>query len=103
MKQLMQYKLRDDTPVWVEVETDTREENWTKAGLKEIVIENTIKNFMPIANSIIDEIRTLGKPDDEIEVEFGLGFSSKANMFISDVSGNTNLKVKIRLGKKSQK
>lgn len=96
MKQLIEYKLKDETPFLIEVETGYHSR---LLGAEDVFFDNAIKKIKPIAKSIIDEIRTVGGPGDEIEVELGLGFCSNADIFIAQAGANASITLRITLNK----
>ncbi len=55
--------------------------------------EKAVATIQPAAQSILGQLRRLGDPPDEIQVEFGLDFHAEAGAFIAAASTGANFKV----------
>ena len=108
MKQLIEFPMEDEGgSIWVEVEGPEPEvgvepamrgitpaarggEYFAKA---EQTFQKAIARIKPAAQAIIDQLRGIASPPDQIGVEFGFKLSAKAGVVIASTDAEANFKV----------
>jgi hypothetical protein len=100
-KNLIEYRLKDSTEsILIEADSEFSHEKWEPAGgARELIIDNTIAKAVPTINNIIDIIRKIGNVNDEVEIEFGIGFNASSQVFIAQAGSDVNIAIRIKLAK----
>lgn len=103
-KRLVEFQLEDGNTVLMEVE-DTgasggptyRSANRPSAVVEkaQITYEEALDRVRPAAESIVERMRTLGHPPDEVEVQFGLKMSAEFGAFIASASAEVNYMIRL--------
>jgi hypothetical protein len=100
MTHLIEYDLEDGGSILVQVKEPLSEGRVVKAASAGEVIEKAEQTFeealdrvKPAAGAIINKLRELTDPPDEIEVEFGLTMNAKAGAFVASAGVEANYAV----------
>ena len=101
MKRLVEFPLDHGGNVVVEI--DEPPAGPTMRGLgkdRSSIVEQADKTFedataavTPAARSLIDRLRSIDNPPDEVGLEFGVALSAQTGAFIASVAGQANFKV----------
>ena len=99
---LVQFPLADGTFILVESADAGSQKPLTRgfAGdaiqTAKVTFEDVLERIKPAASVVIDKLRNLADPPDEIEVEFGLTLTAEAGALIakSSVEGNYTVTLK---------
>jgi hypothetical protein len=110
MNHLIEFPLEDGGTILVEVEQLAPEEGVVPATTPgEVVVkaaqtfEHALVKVKPAANAIINKLRGLSDPPDEIEVEFGLKLDAEAGAFVASVGAEANYKVTLNWKREKNK
>jgi len=102
MKQLVEFDLEEGGSIWVEV--DMPEASGMAPALRGTVdvaekagqtFEAALEKARPAAAAIIQKLRALHDPPDEVKVEFGLKMSATAGAVVAATSAEANYKVSL--------
>ena len=102
MKRLIEFTLKDGSSILVEmqdaeggglVRASRFSDEIEKARLS---FEEALENIRPAAGAIIEKIKTLSDPPDEVEVAFGLKLSAETGIVIAAGSLETNYTVTLK-------
>lgn len=99
MRRLIEFPLEDGSSVWVEVEEierpgmvpAVREEGVPERSQQ--TFEAALEKVRSFAGAIINKLRALSDPPDEVEVEFGLKLNAKAGAILAIASTEANYRV----------
>ncbi|RMH74545.1 MAG: hypothetical protein D6681_23015 [Calditrichaeota bacterium] len=98
MKRLVEFPLESGGTILVEVDVP-EEPGMVPAGRGEVMqraqqtIETAMEKIRPVAQAIIDKLRALHDPPDQVQVELGLKMSAEAGAIIAASSVEANFKV----------
>ncbi len=102
MRQLIEFPLEDGGSILVEIDAPEPKSGIVQAssGGKLVTkasdtFANAMKIVQPAASSIIEKLRDLGDPPDEISVEFGLKLTAEAGAYVASVGTEANYKVSL--------
>ena len=102
MTHLVEFPIEGGNSIFVEVEESTSEQIDDRIGIGDDLVEKAKQSFEqaiakiePVANAIINKVRNLNQPADEVEVKFGLKMSAELGAVIA--SGKTELNYEITL------
>jgi hypothetical protein len=112
MKRLTEFALEDGNTVLIEVE-DPFLEDTVPAARGEVAekaresFEHAVGKILPVAKSVVEQLRKLPSPGapNEIEVAFGFNMSAEASAIIATTSAAANFSVLLRwnnTGKEAQ-
>ena len=110
MKRLIEFPLEDGTTILVE--TDAPEEPGPVPAMRggpEMperagqTFEAALDKIRPAAQAIIQKLRALHDPPDEIEVEFGLKLNAQAGAFVAAAGTEANYKVTLTWKREEKK
>lgn len=97
MKRIVEFPLENGESVLVEVD-----EASDRIGLGDEIAEKAQKTFetalntvKPVANTIIDKVRSLNQPANEVEVKFGIKMTAGLGAVVA--SGNAEVNYEITL------
>jgi len=103
MKHLVEFPLEEGGSVMVEVETTDAEEGVVRVArpgelaVKAIqTFESALETIKPAAGLIIEKLKTLVNPPDEIVVEFGIKLNADAKAYIASAGAEANYKVSLK-------
>ena len=108
MKRLIQFPMEDGSYILVEVDQPETEDSLSRIGRADDLLQKTEQTFesaldrvKPIANTIINKLRSLNQPADEVEVKFGIKMSAEAGAIIASagVEGNYEITLKWKQNK----
>jgi len=109
MKQWIEFPLEDGGSVTVEVDVPERV-GMVRAGRGEEVpqraqqtFESALDKVRPAAQAIIQKLRALHDPPDEIGVEFGLKMNAEAGAVIAAAGVEANYKVTLKWKREEKK
>src|SRR5436305_7414448 len=100
MIQIIPVDLGDDTYVFVEVEP-SEIENAVDIGLPEVshgakeTFAAALDHVLPVADIIVQKLRSLSSHPEEVEVTFGVNVGAEANAFIASSTLNANFSVRL--------
>lgn len=110
-KRVLEFKLNDDTPVYVEVAQGAgydaeRVSRSDDGGTKSFIAAETrfteaIARVKPAAEFVLNAFREMNEPD-QIGLDFGIKFNAKAGAVIASVDSEATFKVSL-LWKKAGK
>lgn len=110
MKQLIEFPLEAGGYILVEVEVEESEfdsELIPATNPQEVIVkaekslEYALEKVKPAAESIINKLRGLSDPPDEVEVEFGIKLSAEAGAFVASAGIEANYKVTLNWKRKN--
>ncbi|WP_375498522.1 CU044_2847 family protein [uncultured Nostoc sp.] len=108
MKRLIQFPLEDGSYILVEVDKPESEDSIGRIGRQEDLLqkaeqtfETALEGIKPIANTIINKLRTLNQPANEVEVKFGIKMSAEAGAIIASASIEGNYEITLKWKQKS--
>jgi hypothetical protein len=101
MKRLVEFPLEDGGTLLVEVDEQPGGpvmrgrggDSSTLAERTDRTFEEATASVTPAARSLIDRLRAMDDPPDEIGVEFGIQLSAKTGAFIASVAAEANFRV----------
>jgi hypothetical protein len=100
MAKLMEFPLEDGTVVLIAVHEEQRETGRVAAGIAPRAVEKAGQSLERALDSIrpfllitAEKFKSAAESADEIQIEFGIGFSAKAQAFIASADTQTSLKV----------
>lgn len=103
MKRLIEFPLEDGTSILVEIDEPEPEGGVVRAARPGEVVARAQQTFSealdkvkPAASTIIQKLRGLSDPPDEIEVEFGLKLSAEAGAFVAAAGIDANYTVTLK-------
>ncbi|OGO39014.1 MAG: hypothetical protein A2W35_15230 [Chloroflexi bacterium RBG_16_57_11] len=109
MKRLVEFLLEDGSTMLVEVDEPEPEGGVVKAARPGELITRSQQTFdqalekvKPAASLVIQKLRALSDPPDEIDVEFGLKLSAESGAFIAAAGIEANYRVTLKWKKQSQ-
>ena len=101
MKRLVEFPLDQGGDVVVEI--DEPQAGPTVRGLgkdRSTIVEQADRTFedatavvTPAARSLIDQLRSIDNPPDEVGIEFGVALSAQTGAFIASIAAEANFKV----------
>ncbi|MFB2768544.1 CU044_2847 family protein [Pelatocladus sp. BLCC-F211] len=107
MKRLIQFPLEDGSYILVEVEQPESEDSIGRIGREEDILlkteqtfETALERVKPIANTIINKLRSLNQPADEVQVKFGIKMSAEAGAIIASASVEGNYEITLKWNQK---
>lgn len=99
MKRIVEFPLESGESILVEVDEPSSD----RIGLGDDIAEKAQKTFesalnsiKPVASAIINKVRTLNDPADEVEVKFGLKMMSKLGAVIASGKGEVNCEITLK-------
>jgi hypothetical protein len=110
MKRLIEFPMEDGTTILVEA--DVPEElgmapaargGSGKPEQAQQTFEAALDKIRPAAQTIIQKLRALHDPPDEIEVEFGLKLNAQAGAFLAAAGTEANYKVTLTWKREEKK
>ena len=106
MKKLLEFKTKDGDVFYIEVAEENSGGQFRGAGTDDStrgIIQNTaqtldkaLKPLKEISNSIISSVKEIINSPDEIGVELGLKFSSKAGIILTSLDSEANFKISLK-------
>lgn len=105
-KRLVEFTLEDGNTVLMEIDDagggsssgpTYRSANKPNAVVEkaQITYEQALDRVRPAAESIVERMRTLGNPPDEVEVQFGLKMSAEFGAFIATANAEVNYMIRL--------
>ncbi|HEX8230521.1 MAG TPA: CU044_2847 family protein [Chloroflexia bacterium] len=103
-KRLVEFELEDGNTVLMEVDDagpsggpTYRSANRTNAVVEkaQVTYEQALDRVRPAAESIVERMRSLGDPPDEVEVQFGLKMSAEFGAFIASANAEVNYVIRL--------
>lgn len=102
-KQLAEFSLSDGTKFLMEVEEPddgTLERVALPSGREVLKVhqkfEEALEKVKPVASTIINKLRDLNTPADEVEVKFGLKLTADAGAIFASVSGEVSYEITMK-------
>jgi Trypsin-co-occurring domain 1 len=103
MSQLAQFPLRDGGFLVVEVDaTQNSGARVMRGSASEAALaqasttfESALENVRIAADGILQQLRSLAQPPDEVAVEFGVKMSAESGAIIAKASGEANFKINL--------
>jgi hypothetical protein len=103
MAELAQFPLNGGGVLVVEVEAgDSSARRVMRGGNPEAVVatatasfESALQTVRAAAEGILDQLRSLAQPPDEVEVEFGVKMSAEAGAVIAKAATEANFKINL--------
>ena len=107
----MAKKMIEIDGILIEVSTNQNEIEMLSSSSNDVIekVDNSIINLKSVLlkaiSPIVDTYKELNKDMsiEKAEVEVGIGFSAKGNIFIASGEGNANLNIKLTLSAKDKK
>ncbi|HEY0069686.1 MAG TPA: CU044_2847 family protein [Chloroflexia bacterium] len=103
-KRLVEFQLDDGNTVLMEVDDagsssgpTYRSANRPNAVVEkaQVTYEQALDRVRPAAESIVERMRSLGEPPDEVEVQFGLKMSAEFGAFIASANAEVNYVIRL--------
>lgn len=101
MKQYIDFALDNGDVVRVEI-NEKEVHGVVKASRSKLpekaqeTFEQALTKLIPVTNTVIQKLRTVGEKPDELEVAFGFNLSAKAVIILSSASTSANFSVTLR-------
>lgn len=103
MRKILRYSSKSETPIFLDIsKLDSNDQIREAAYGEEIFIkveaefEDVLDGIKPITDAIMDKFSNLSLKPNEIEVEFGVRFNSKANIVITSGEVAANFKIVLK-------
>jgi hypothetical protein len=64
--------------------------------------EDALNGIKPVANAIINKVKSLNQPADEVEVKFGVKMSAELGAIIASGSGEVNYEITLKWDNKEE-
>jgi hypothetical protein len=103
MSPLAQFPLKDGGSLFVEVDGAERSPGRVMRGSAAAeaidkasdTFESALENVRSAAEGILEQLRSLAQPPDEVAVEFGVKMSAETGAIIAKASGEANFKINL--------
>jgi hypothetical protein len=104
MKRVVEFKLDDDSPVFVEIEDSEGSygtQRVSRGGRNDGIEESdnrfteAVARVRPAAELVLQSFREMNTPD-EIGLDFGIKFSAKAGAILASVDSEATFKVSLK-------
>ncbi|MEB3340181.1 CU044_2847 family protein [Okeania sp.] len=102
MKQIVEFPLEDGDFILIEVDAPPQPVD-DRIGVTDDVIRKANKSFdsamekiKPVANTIIEKVRSMNQPADEIEVKFGIKLSAEMGAVIASGEAEVNYEITLK-------
>mgnify|MGYP001796274817 CR=1 FL=1 len=101
MKQIVRFALQDEQTVLAEIDAPDDD---GRVGLHpteiiedaKLTFDQALENVKPMATKIIEKLRTLNHPADEVEVKFGIKLTAEAGAIIATAGGEVNYEITLK-------
>ncbi len=109
MKYLVEFPMESGDTILVEIEGEEPEGMVEAAAPGEVIrnvqqtFEEALGKIRPVAQAVINKLKGLSEPPDEIEVEFGLKLDAKAGTILASASAEANIAVSMTWRRPSSK
>ena len=99
-KKIVQYKLKDGTPINIEVIDENNEFQRVSRSGNDVIeaagtFEEALAYIAPAAQCVVDTFKDLNTPQ-EIGLEFNLKFSAKAGVIFASMCSEASFKVSLK-------
>ncbi|MEP0884635.1 hypothetical protein NDI49_24100 [Trichocoleus sp. ST-U3] len=98
MKRIVEFPLESGDSILVEVD-----ESSDRIGLGDEIVEKAQKTFesalnaiKPVANTVINKVRSLNEPADEVQVKFGIKMTAGLGAVIASGNGEVNYEITLK-------
>ncbi len=98
MKRIVEFPLENGDSILVEVD-----ESSDRIGLGDEIAEKAQKTFesalnaiKPVANTVINKVRSLNEPADEVQVKFGIKMTAGLGAVIASGNGEVNYEITLK-------
>ncbi len=102
-KHLVEFPLEGGGSVLVEVSESEATDNMRRIGREDELLQKSQQTFemaldgiRPIASTLINKLRNLNQPADEVQVKFGLKMSAAAGAIIASASVEGNYEITLK-------
>ena len=113
MARLVAFPLEDGTSIYIEVDEKLpmpkpkpedeligrTDEIAAKASKK---FEDALNAIKPVANAVINKVKSLNEPADEVGVKFGIKMSAELGAIIASGSGEVNYEITLKWDNKEK-
>ncbi len=103
MKRLVEFPLEDGSSILVEVEQPESKSSVGRVSREDELMQKAQSTFeaaldrvKPIAGTMINKLRSLNEPADEVEVKFGIKMSAEAGAIIAAASMEGNYEITLK-------
>lgn len=103
VKRLVTFPLEDGSSIEVEVEQPESKSGTGRIGREDelmqkahLTFEAALEKVKPIAGIIVDKLRSMNQPADEVEVKFGIKMSAAAGAIIAAASVEGNYEITLK-------
>jgi hypothetical protein len=103
VKRLVEFLLEDGSTILVEVDQPEQKSGVGRISREDEMMlkaqqtfEKALERVKPIAGTIINKLRSLNEPADEIEVKFGIKMSAEAGAIIAAASVEGNYEITLK-------
>ncbi len=103
MKRLVTFPLEDGSSIEVEIEQPESKSGVGRISREDQVMqkaqltfEAALEKVKPIAGTIVDKLRSMNQPADEVEVKFGIKMSAEAGAVIASASVEGNYEITMK-------
>lgn len=103
VKRLVTFPLEDGSSIEVEVEQPESKSGTGRIGREDelmqkahLTFEAALEKVKPIAGIIVDKLRSMNQPADEVEVKFGIKMSAAAGAVIASASVEGNYEITLK-------
>ncbi len=101
MKRIVEFPLENGDSILVEVDQPAIIDD--RIGLRDELaqkaqqtFESALEKVNPVANAIINKMRSLNQPADEVEVKFGVKMSAELGAVIASGTGEVNYEITLK-------
>jgi Trypsin-co-occurring domain 1 len=102
-KQLLKFELEDGTPFFFEVEPRKTTGAVRSGKTTDNLIENAKESFddllgvvEPVTRKLVNQLRTLMKDTNEVEVKFGLKLTAETGVVFAAAGGEVNFEITLK-------
>ena len=104
MKQVIEFSTDYGASVYVEVDEQMEDD---RIALGERIVhtaqqtlDSAMESVKPLANTIMNKIKSLNEPADEVEVKFGIKMSAELGAVIASGNAEVNYEITLKWNKK---
>ena len=106
MKRIVEFPLENGDFILVEVDEPSASD---RIGLGDEIVEKAQKTFesalnaiKPVASTVINKVRSLNEPADEVEVKFGIKMTAGLGAIIASGTGEVNYEITLKWKQESK-
>lgn len=109
MPRLVEFPLENGSSVFVEVDdahgsAGEARRGWGDRDVRvveqaQVSFERAVQRVQPAVHGLLQQLRSIAEPPDQVQVEFGLQLSAEVGAFVAGASSTGNFKVSLTWNK----